>query len=59
MSVEENEKKEASRKYVKPRLRTIELVADEVLASGCKMSGSAAPGSPLSCMENNCSQDGS
>jgi hypothetical protein len=31
------EKKTGKKSYRKPRLRTIELVADEVLAVGCKV----------------------
>jgi len=43
--------------YEKPRLRTIELAAEEVLAVGCK----TAPGAPSSalpgatCTDGNCS----
>jgi len=32
------------RSYEKPRLRVIELVADEVMAVGCKTVGQPAPG---------------
>ncbi len=35
-----NEKKKTRRPYEAPRLRVIELVADEVLAIGCKLSTS-------------------
>ena len=32
----EQKKKKTRKPYEKPRLRTIELAADEVLATGCK-----------------------
>ena len=41
--------------YRQPRLRTIDLVAEEVLAIGCKNVGTSAPGSPRNCMSNQCS----
>jgi hypothetical protein len=48
------------RVYKKPRLRTIELAAEEVLAVGCKLaSGGEAPLSEISCTANNCSGAGS
>jgi hypothetical protein len=48
------------RRYEKPRLRIIELVAEEVLAIGCKfIDGGTAPGSPNDCISNNCSIAGS
>jgi len=34
-------KEETKQAYEKPRLRTIELAAEEVLGIGCKISGSA------------------
>jgi len=44
--------------YEKPLLRTIELVAEEVLGVGCK---TQSQGNPLSasCISNNCSTLGS
>jgi hypothetical protein len=38
----------AKRIYQKPKLRVIELAADEVLAAGCKVeSGTSGPGKPV------------
>jgi len=52
---QENKKKE----YEKPKLRTIELAAEEVLAAGCKLvSGGFAP-MAVPCMANGCSGIGS
>lgn len=48
--------------YVKPKLRIIELMAEEVLATGCKMDspGQTNVGDSLTCgIGNNCSQAGS
>ncbi len=36
------------KKYTKPKLRTIELVAEEVLAVGCKMFSGIGPGPLMS-----------
>lgn len=44
--------------YEKPRLRSIELAAEEVLAVGCKKAGSAAVGRPT-CNGRPCSVRGS
>jgi hypothetical protein len=44
MSKQDREKARiAKREYDKPRLRTIELSADEVLAIGCKTASSPGP----------------
>ena len=56
----DNEKKEIKRKqaYEKPRLRVIELVAEEVMGVGCKnASGGAGPLS--TCVLSGCSVLGS
>jgi hypothetical protein len=47
--------------YEKPRLRKIELAAEEVLAVGCKTSQTGfAPGSNVPpCMAQNCQRAGS
>ncbi len=47
--------------YEKPVLRTINLVAEEVLGVGCKLqTGGSAIGFPAACINlNNCSQVGS
>lgn len=51
-----NEKKE----YERPRLRIIELKAEEVLAIGCKHLTTTAPGSNKPpCMIRHCSGKGS
>jgi hypothetical protein len=52
----EDQEKEA---YERPRLRTIELAADEVLAIGCKTATS--PGAPLipNCPASGCKEPGS
>ncbi len=44
--------------YEKPRLRAIDLAADEVLAVGCKAAGKSASG-VVPCWTNNCSLQGS
>jgi hypothetical protein len=46
--------------YDPPRLRTIELAADEVLATGCKTAGGGGtvPG-PIPCSANGCVNIGS
>ena len=46
-------------KYSKPRLRTIELATDEVLAVGCKTNKSGFNVNSSPCMANNCSKQGS
>ena len=46
--------------YEKPRLRTIELAAEEILAIGCKTNSGTAPGSSTPpCMIRHCSGKGS
>ena len=52
-------RQEPEREYRKPRLRTIELKAEEVLAVGCKMLGLPAVGNPASCIGVPCNADGS
>jgi len=56
----DNEKKENKLEYEKPRLRAIELAAEEVLATGCKTSasGTAFGGGPT-CIIRNCAGAGS
>ncbi len=51
---QENKKKE----YEKPKLRTIELAAEEVLAVGCKTVGGPGPFSAI-CMAQACAGLGS
>ena len=53
------DKKKTKQTYQKPRLRTIELSADEVLATGCKIPfASPAIGSPQ-CNGSGCVSVGS
>lgn len=44
--------------YIKPKLRIIELVADEVLAAGCKTASGGGP-APPTCLTSPCADDGS
>ena len=57
------EKKKKSRKpYEKPRLRTIELAAEEVLATGCKtpdLGPTNFGGQPFCGISNSCVLEGS
>jgi hypothetical protein len=45
--------------YEKPVLRSISLVADEVLATGCKGTGGSASGGVPPCYSVGCSVSGS
>ena len=45
--------------YKKPKLTTIELVAEEVLAAGCKTINQPNPVNPISCVARPCSASGS
>ena len=47
------------RTYVKPRLRTIKLAADEVLAKGCKMAMPSARRQNTGCAAGGCFNNGS
>ena len=61
MQTTKNEEKR-KRVYEKPRLRTIELAAEEVLAVGCKLTTGSPPAPYVadSCgLSNNCSVAGS
>jgi hypothetical protein len=53
------EEKGKKRTYEKPRLRTIELAAEEVLAAGCKTIGGGAAPFASPCMINSCAGLGS
>ena len=55
---QKNEKKK--RAYQKPRLRTIELLAEEVLAVGCKTLNAPGtiPGVPVGCFGVICAMPG-
>jgi hypothetical protein len=57
--VRDDEKtKDTKEVYEKPRLRSIELAAEEVLAVGCKTTNQSAVGKPT-CNSRPCSQRGS
>ena len=53
------DKKNKKEKYEKPRLRVIELKADEVLAAGCKLSGGGGGPLPPTCTGTSCVDAGS
>ncbi len=53
MGPEPDKKLKKTRPYEKPRLRIIELAAEEVLAIGCKTSSSSALLAPT-CTANRC-----
>lgn len=57
---EKKEQAPAKRPYEKPRLRTIALAAEEVLAVGCKFTDSGqAPMFIANCVELKCAAAGS
>jgi len=51
----ENSKRK-KKPYVKPVVHVIEIVADEVLAGGCKTSSTAGPNQPI--FGNTCTNPG-
>jgi len=53
------EEKDKKRPYEKPRLRTIELAAEEVLAAGCKTVGGGFAPLASPCLMNSCAGLGS
>jgi hypothetical protein len=55
----EMKKEGDKKKYVKPKLTTIELAADEVLSIGCKLLLGGTAAGAIPCPANNCNQDGS
>ena len=58
--MEDDESKENTRKvYEKPALRSIELVAEEVLAVGCKKAGARGVGRPGCTVIVHCAGTGS
>ena len=42
------------RPYTKPQLKTIDLVAEEVLGAGCKMPATSGPSKPSCAMVGKC-----
>ncbi len=59
--MQSDQKKEKKRKsvYEKPRLRKIELAAEEVLGIGCKIATGSSPGSSPPCWTQQCNMAGS
>jgi hypothetical protein len=57
---EKQNKEQPKRAYQKPRLRTIELLAEEVLAVGCKTQSAPGtnPGGAISCLGITCAMLG-
>jgi hypothetical protein len=57
---EKEDKEKKRRAYQKPRLRTIELLAEEVLAVGCKTLNApgSIPGLPVACTGVVCAMPG-
>lgn len=56
----EQDKDKDKQSYEKPRIRTIELAAEEVLGIGCKSSaGTANPMNPIGCIAVPCASSGS
>lgn len=47
MGMDVQDKRSGRRGYVKPELRSIDLVAEEVLGVGCKMASSSGPDSDV------------
>jgi hypothetical protein len=45
---------EKKKTYEKPRLRIIELAAEEVLASGCKLTSGGSAFNAIPCSASNC-----
>ncbi len=56
---QEKQKKEKSKRvYEKPKLRTIELAAEEVLATGCKLSTGGFAFGSVPCIAGTCAGGG-
>ena len=53
------EMEKTKKQYEKPRLRTIELAAEEVLGVGCKMASGGGGPSPPTCQASSCIDIGS
>lgn len=47
--------RESNKSYQKPKLRTIELAAEEVMANGCHQTNKVSPGEPSNCFVTVCS----
>jgi hypothetical protein len=55
-----DKKKDVEKKpYARPRLRTVELAASEVLSEGCKTAAQSAPFGAPPCWSNSCNTEGS
>jgi hypothetical protein len=48
----------AKKHYVRPHIRAIDLVADEVLSAGCKNSSTPKPLNPINCTGSACVASG-
>lgn len=59
MSDNEISRKKHKIAYEKPKVTVIELVAEEVLAAGCKTNRQSAPANPISCVAIPCAASGS
>lgn len=57
--MEPQTKEKMKQTYEKPKLRIIELAAEEVLGIGCKTTVLSSPGGAPPCTSSNCSQLGS
>ena len=55
----EDAKQEQKRPYEKPKLRAIELAADEVMGVGCKMESAGGGHLPPTCYATSCVAIGS
>jgi len=53
------EEKKKKAKYEKPKLRVIELKAEEVMAGGCKITGGGSAVGGATCTANSCAGAGS
>ncbi len=51
---DEQHQEEKKKTYEKPRLRIIELAAEEVLAAGCKLIAAGFSANAVPCAANNC-----
>jgi hypothetical protein len=59
MKTDQKNKNIGKKPYEKPRLRIIELAAEEVLSAGCKLAGGGFAFGVTPCMGNRCAGFGS
>lgn len=55
----DRDKKKKRRTYSKPQLRSVDLVADQVLSVGCKTTSSGIAFGVIPCTANSCGSAGS